>query len=86
MQGMMDLMVDSAMTMIEKWESMILQSNGTVADMYITEDLNSLSANVIARACFGSSYLEGKQIFAKLRTLQHALAKPDRLFGFHNLR
>ncbi|XP_030466719.2 cytochrome P450 714A1-like [Syzygium oleosum] len=85
-KGMMDLMVDSAMTMIEKWESMILQSNGTVADMYITEDLNSLSANVIARACFGSSYSEGKQIFAKLRTLQHALAKPDRLFGFHNLR
>ncbi|KAL3715320.1 hypothetical protein ACJRO7_007104 [Eucalyptus globulus] len=83
-KGMMDLMVDSTVAMIEKWESMILQSDGTVADMYITKDLNSLSANVIARACFGSSYSEGKQIFAKLRALQYALAKPDRLFGIHN--
>ncbi|KAF8007576.1 hypothetical protein BT93_K1546 [Corymbia citriodora subsp. variegata] len=84
-KGMMGLMVDSTVAMIKKWESTILQSDGTAADMYITEDLNSLSANVIARACFGSSYSEGKQIFAKLRTLQRALANPDRLFGFHNL-
>ncbi|XP_030546590.2 cytochrome P450 714A1-like [Rhodamnia argentea] len=85
-KGMMDLMVDSTMAMIEKWEGMILQSEETAADIYITEDVNSLSANVIARACFSSSYAEGRQIFAKLRTLQHALARPDRLFGFHNLR
>lgn len=58
-KGMMDLMVDSTMTLIEKWESMILESDSMFAHMYIHEDLNSLSANVITRACFGSSYLEG---------------------------
>ncbi|XP_030469073.1 cytochrome P450 714C2-like [Syzygium oleosum] len=72
-KGMVSLMVDSANSLIGSWESRIESSGGT-AEIRIDDDLRSLSADIISRACFGSSYSQGKEIFLKLRELQQVMS------------
>jgi len=67
-------MVDSTNTTLRSWEGRF-ESKGVVSEIKIDEDLRSLSADIIARACFGSNYIEGKEIFSKLRDLQTVLSK-----------
>ncbi|ONI22295.1 hypothetical protein PRUPE_2G119600 [Prunus persica] len=73
-KGMMDLMVDSTATLLRSWESKI-ESEGGIAVLRVDEEMRSLSADIISRACFGSSYSEGKEIFLKLRTLQRIMSQ-----------
>ncbi|MBA0805102.1 hypothetical protein Gohar_004644 [Gossypium harknessii] len=44
-------------------------------EIIVDEDLRSLSADIISRACFGSNYSKGEEIFSKLNALQMAMAK-----------
>lgn len=74
------------MALLETWESKILESESGVAEMRMDQDLKTLSADKISRACFDSSYSQGNQIFAKIAFLQDALSKPNMLFGFLNFR
>ncbi|EXC36468.1 Cytochrome P450 734A2 [Morus notabilis] len=82
-KGMVSLMVDSTNFMLRTWGSRI-KSEGGVADIKVDEDLRSLSADIISRACFGSSYSQGEHIFSKLRTLQKMMSK--RILGIPFLR
>ncbi|XP_038980391.1 cytochrome P450 714B3-like isoform X2 [Phoenix dactylifera] len=75
-KGMVDLMVDCTFPLLNSWESKIERGKG-IADIKVDEDLRSYSADVISRACFGSSYIKGKEIFLKLRVLQKAICKPN---------
>lgn len=84
-KGMVDLMVESTSTLIETWDDKIKNSKGS-ADIMIDEDLRNYSADVISKACFGSSYSEGKEIFTKLRTLKRALSRPNLLIEIAGLR
>lgn len=79
-------MEESTKTIIKTWESRILESEEGIVDITIDEDLKSLSADIISRACFGSSYSQGNQIFAKIAALQDILSHPSLLFGFLNFR
>lgn len=63
-------MVESTNIMLRNWEERIESEGDVVAEMKIDEDLRSLSGDIIARACFGSNYEKGQQIFTKLRLLQ----------------
>ncbi|XP_020239482.1 cytochrome P450 714A1 [Cajanus cajan] len=81
-----DIMEESTMEIIQKWESLITESEGGVAELVIDGDMKALTANIISKACFGSTYAQGNLIFAKLAKMQNALAKPSILFGFLNLR
>ncbi|XP_022861183.1 cytochrome P450 714A1-like [Olea europaea var. sylvestris] len=80
---MVGLMMDSAETLTSKWDARIESQGGIMAEIKAEEDLRSLSADVISKACFGSSYLKGKQIFSKLRALQKVITNQCFLFGFH---
>lgn len=60
---MLDLMVDSASSLLKLWESR-MEDGGVEMEVY--EDLRNFSADVISRACFGSDYLKGEEIFSKL--------------------
>lgn len=73
-KGMMGLMVEATNSMLGSWDDRINISGGT-ADITVDEDLRSLSADIISRAAFGSSYSLGKDIFSKLRALQQLMAK-----------
>ncbi|KAI5430201.1 hypothetical protein KIW84_034684 [Lathyrus oleraceus] len=73
-KAMVDQIVDSTNIMLRSWESRI-ERDGVVSEIKIDEDLRSLSADIISRACFGSNYAPGKEIFTKLRDLQKLLSK-----------
>ncbi|XP_015886086.3 cytochrome P450 714C2-like [Ziziphus jujuba] len=72
-KSMVNLMVDSTTSLLESWESRI-KSEGEIADINIDQDLRSLSADIISRACFGSNFSQGKQIFSKIRNLQKVMS------------
>ncbi|XP_022764435.1 cytochrome P450 714A1-like [Durio zibethinus] len=78
---MVGLMVESIQPLVRKWEDCIEAQNGLMADIRVDEDLRGFSADVIARACFGSSYSKGKEIFSKLRKLQTAISRQSFLIA-----
>ena len=94
-QGMVGLMVKSAEPMVRKWEECIetqkrqqeeVGVRGVArAEIKVDEDLRGVSADVISRVCFGTSYAKGKQVFSKLRSLQKTISHQGFLFGVTNL-
>ncbi|GJW08804.1 cytochrome P450 714A1-like protein [Tanacetum coccineum] len=80
-KGMVGLMTDAAEPLLRKWEACIEAQGDCIADIKVDDDLREVSADVISRACFGSSYTKGKEIFSKLRTLQKAISSKGMLFG-----
>ncbi|RHN41127.1 putative unspecific monooxygenase [Medicago truncatula] len=73
-KAMVGTIVDSTNIMVRSWETKI-EGDGVISEITVDEDLRSLSADIIARVCFGSNYVEGKEIFAKLRDLIKLLSK-----------
>ncbi|KAF8009001.1 hypothetical protein BT93_J0097 [Corymbia citriodora subsp. variegata] len=73
-KGMMNLMVESSITLVNSWSEMIVKEGG-VAEINIDSHLRSFSGDVISKACFGSNYAKGQEIFLKLRALQEATSK-----------
>ncbi|KAL5866202.1 hypothetical protein ACOSQ3_003716 [Xanthoceras sorbifolium] len=82
-KGMVDLMVEATISTLKSWECRI-ESQGGVADIWIDEDMRSLSGDVISRACFGSSYTKGEEIFSNLKILQKTMSKGNK--GIPGLR
>ncbi|KAJ4850021.1 hypothetical protein Tsubulata_014056, partial [Turnera subulata] len=81
-KGMVGLMVESSQPLLKRWEECIeAAQGGMTADVKVDDDLRGASADVISRACFGSSYSKGRQIFSKLRTLQKAIANQSLPFS-----
>ncbi|KAJ8649884.1 hypothetical protein MRB53_002907 [Persea americana] len=80
--GMVDLIVECTIPMLKSWEHRI-DSEGEVGigDVRVDEDLKCFSAFVISRACFGSSYSNGEEIFSRLRAIRHEMAKAGILLG-----
>uniref|UniRef100_A0ACD5YBB2 Uncharacterized protein n=1 Tax=Avena sativa TaxID=4498 RepID=A0ACD5YBB2_AVESA len=86
-KGMLDLMVGSAQALVRSWEeSVAAGSGGGALDITVDDDIRAYSADVISRACFGSSYGKGKRIFAMIRELQKAVARPNLLAEMTGLR
>ncbi|XP_006663754.2 cytochrome P450 714C3 isoform X1 [Oryza brachyantha] len=84
MQGMIQLIEDATGPVLEAWECMIDDSGGC-REIVVDDYLRNLSADVIARACFGSSFTKGEEIFCKLRQLQKAIAQQDAFVGLSAL-
>ncbi|KAJ7953471.1 Cytochrome P450 [Quillaja saponaria] len=84
-KGMCELMVESVAWLVEEWGTKI-QAEGGAADIRIDEDLRSFSGDVISKACFGSCYAGGREIFLRLRALQHQIASKALLMGFPGLK
>ncbi|XP_039067125.1 cytochrome P450 714B2-like [Hibiscus syriacus] len=81
-KGMMKSMVESAVSVINKWNREI-ESAGGVADVKIDEYLRNFSGEVISKACFGRNC---KEIILKLRALQEIACKKVLLQGIPGLR
>ncbi|XP_059433713.1 cytochrome P450 714C2-like [Corylus avellana] len=82
-KGMMKIMVESSMTVVNSWR---IECVGGVADVHIDEYMRSFSGDVIARACFGSNYSKGKEIFSKLGALQVHVSKTFFKLGIPGMR
>uniref|UniRef100_A0A0D3HQQ6 Cytochrome P450 n=1 Tax=Oryza barthii TaxID=65489 RepID=A0A0D3HQQ6_9ORYZ len=83
-KGMIQLIEDATVTVLEGWEDMI-DDVGGCREIVVDDYLRNLSADVIARACFGSSFTKGEEIFCKLRQLQKAIAQQDAFVGLSAL-
>ncbi|KAK6162700.1 hypothetical protein DH2020_002541 [Rehmannia glutinosa] len=73
-KGMVSLMAESTSTMLKSWENKTESCEGKF-EIRVDEDLRSLSADIISRACFGRSYLQGEKIFSKLQSLQRIMSR-----------
>lgn len=73
-KGMMNLMAQSSVAVVESWSRKI-ESKGGVADIEIDGYMRSFSGDVISRACFGSNYSKGEEIFLKLLDLKQVMCK-----------
>ncbi|XP_010273731.1 PREDICTED: cytochrome P450 714C2-like [Nelumbo nucifera] len=72
-KGMVGLMVETTLPLLKLWEDQI-EGGGGLADIRVDEDLINLSADVISRACFGSTYSDGKEIFSLFKRLQSTMS------------
>lgn len=84
-QGMVELMVESAMPLLKSWESRI-EHECSAVEIEVYEDFRSFSQDVISRACFGGSYSKGKEIFAKLMALSRLISEKRNFFEFPSFR
>lgn len=84
-KGMLHLITESTGTLLSSWESRIKEEGG-VADIKIDDYMRSFSGDVISRACFGSNFSKGEEIFLKLRALQEAMSKTVFASGIPGLR
>jgi hypothetical protein len=85
LQGMMSLIIESTTVLLNSWKSRI-DKEGGVAEIKIDEGMRSFSGDVISRACFGSNYSEGAEIFSRLRDLQEAMSKKSLSTGIPGMR
>ncbi|KAK9131513.1 hypothetical protein Sjap_012000 [Stephania japonica] len=82
-KGMIGSMMESVVALLKKWEETI-QNGGGIAEIKVDQDLRNLSADVISKACFGSCYLRGKEIFSKLKDLKDIIGTSGFLFSLSN--
>ncbi|KNA03773.1 hypothetical protein SOVF_205910 isoform A [Spinacia oleracea] len=62
LKGMLPIMELSCMTMLKEWEQMVAKE-GSSCEIDVWSSLSFMSADVIARSAFGTSYKEGKRLF-----------------------
>ena len=60
---MIPAMISSAEVMLERWK------NFEGKEIEVCEEFRLFTSEVISKTAFGSSYLEGKKIFDRLRRL-----------------
>ncbi|KAG6431475.1 hypothetical protein SASPL_109554 [Salvia splendens] len=74
-RGMMSIITESATTVVNTWKQEIEANNGGVLDIAVDSYMKRFSGDIISRACFGSNYSKGRDIFLKLRALQKLVSK-----------
>ncbi|KAK8479440.1 hypothetical protein V6N13_063231 [Hibiscus sabdariffa] len=84
-KGMTHLMADCSVMVVNWWKSKV-DSEGGAADIKVDDCLRRFTRDVISRACFGSNYSKGEEIFFKIRALQEAMSKKVLSNGFPGMR
>lgn len=82
---MITLVQGSTITLLNCWDN-IVEAEGGLADINIDKHVRSFSGDVISRACFGSNYFKGEEIFLRLRALQEAASKRLLATGIPGMR
>lgn len=84
-KGMITLVQESTVTLLNSWNELVEAEDG-LADIIIDKHMRSFSGDVISRACFGSNYSKGEEIFLRLRALQKAASKKLLATGIPGVR
>ncbi|XP_027331957.1 cytochrome P450 714C2-like [Abrus precatorius] len=84
-KGMMSIISEPTISLLNMWSSRI-DSEGGTADIKIDDGIRRFSGDVISKACFGSNYSEGKEIFSKLAALQEIMSKKNFSSGIPGMR
>ena len=72
--------------MVNTWKQEVECNNGGVVDIAVDSYLKRFSGDIISRACFGSNYAKGLDIFLKLEALQKLVSKKFNSVGLPGLR
>ncbi|OAY62816.1 Cytochrome P450 734A6 [Ananas comosus] len=63
-------MAQIARSMMEEWETQMIQNENKEAEVDLSLQFQELTADVISHTAFGSSYKEGKEVFLAQKDLQ----------------
>ncbi|KAJ6807786.1 cytochrome P450 709B2-like [Iris pallida] len=63
-------MADCTLSMLDCWNGLIVQAEGQQTAIEVNKQFQELTADVISHSAFGSSYMEGKEIFLAQKELQ----------------
>jgi PHYB activation tagged suppressor 1 len=63
-------MVSCAECLIKKWEDQAANNKNREIEVELSNQFQELTADVISRTAFGSSYREGKEVFHAQKELQ----------------
>lgn len=81
-QGMLATVVEASGVVLHGWdEKMRERGNGCGVEIDVDEYLNKVSAQVISKLLFGSSYEKGFQILDMLKLLQQTIFRANRFVG-----
>uniref|UniRef100_A0A1S3X7C2 Cytochrome P450 714C2-like n=1 Tax=Nicotiana tabacum TaxID=4097 RepID=A0A1S3X7C2_TOBAC len=83
--GMTNLIQESALSLVKSRKKKI-EAEGEIIDIKIDPYLRNFSGDVISKACFGSNYLEGEEIFVRLRALEEVCTKRFLFSGIPGMR
>ncbi|XP_010260749.1 PREDICTED: cytochrome P450 714C2-like [Nelumbo nucifera] len=84
-KGMVNLMVESASSIVKTWQGRI-ESEGGVAEIRADEDMRRTSALIISKVLFGSSFTKALDLISKFKDIQNALTMPTMLKGLPGYR
>lgn len=67
-------MTECAQSMLERWQVQATETGGQ-REIEVSSQLQELTADVISQTAFGSSYVEGKEVFLAQKELQTIAAE-----------
>lgn len=82
---MIDIITESSLGLVNSWNQKF-ECQGDIVEFKVDEDMKRFSGDIISKACFGSSYSKGQEIFVKLGALQEIMAKKTLSMGIPGLR
>ncbi|KAG8375396.1 hypothetical protein BUALT_Bualt10G0095800 [Buddleja alternifolia] len=85
-KGMMSIIAESALELVNSWKYKVEMHEGGILDIGVDDYMKRFSGDIISRACFGSSYSKGQEIFLKLDALQEVISKKTLSVGIPGLR
>ncbi|KAL0323974.1 UNVERIFIED_CONTAM: cytochrome [Sesamum calycinum] len=74
-KGMMSIITESGMALVDSWKQKVESEEGGVVEIGVDQRMKRFSGDIISRACFGSSYSKGQEIFLKFDHLQEIMSK-----------
>ncbi|KAL0393912.1 UNVERIFIED_CONTAM: cytochrome [Sesamum latifolium] len=74
-KGMMSIITESGLALVDSWKHKVESEEGGVVEIGVDHCMKRFSGDIISRACFGSSYSKGQEIFLKFDALQEIMSK-----------
>ncbi|KAL0330892.1 UNVERIFIED_CONTAM: cytochrome [Sesamum angustifolium] len=74
-KGMMSIITESGLALVDSWKQKVESEEGGVVEIGVDQRMKRFSGDIISRACFGSSYSKGQEIFLKFDHLQEIMSK-----------
>ncbi|KAK4388997.1 cytochrome [Sesamum angolense] len=74
-KGMMSIITESGLALVDSWKHKVESEEGGVVEIGVDHRMKRFSGDIISRACFGSSYSKGQEIFLKFDVLQEIMSK-----------
>ncbi|XP_011082000.1 cytochrome P450 714C2-like [Sesamum indicum] len=74
-KGMMSIITESGLELVDSWKHKVESEKGGVVEIGVDHCMKRFSGDIISRACFGSSYSKGQEIFLKFDVLQEIMSK-----------